>query len=219
MQSGVAWDAWARCPQRHGSCCVCRYTPTTRGCAEDPPIPLPLVSDPNPEAGPKSWSPLLPAVFRGRYVYDRMDLTFPVVLCSSLAMAEAADIPDEIFFEKVEPPTKSQVYKAIVDAKGNLSAAARALGRTRSAIAVIANSTPEIVTLLADLREERVDQAEHNIFNDLDRGDSAASRFVAQTLGKERGWVQTVAGMGKDGAITVEIVTHAPPKEPADGQV
>lgn len=126
-------------------------------------------------------------------------------------MAEgAAARVDEPLFEVMSPPTKGEVYKALLDAKGNISAAARSLGRFRSAIKRIIDSTPELVALLEDIREEHVDRAEFNIFADVEKGDAAQSRFVAQTLGKARGWSMGVSGLGKDGAITVEITSFAP---------
>lgn len=117
----------------------------------------------------------------------------------------SGSFPDGLEFKPPARPTRSEIYLALVETKGNLAKAARDLHSTRKYVMGMAADTPEIVALLEDLREGVVDQAEDNIFADVEKGDQSASRFVASTLGKKRGWSPGVEGNGKNGAIVVEI--------------
>lgn len=111
--------------------------------------------------------------------------------------------------------SKAEAYKALVATRGNMSAAARELGVPRSVMSKVAGETPEIQEMLQDFREEIVDTAEDNIFEDVRKGDASQSRFIAQTLGKSRGYSTAVEGTGKGGAITVNIVKFT--EDPANG--
>lgn len=101
------------------------------------------------------------------------------------------------------------IYHALLEADCNISKAARALevspGKLRDRIVNI----PAFALLLRDKREGVLDKAEDNIFADVEKGDQTASRFVLQTVGKERGYVQGVAGTGKGGEIEVSIRTFS----------
>lgn len=102
--------------------------------------------------------------------------------------------------------TGEQIYNALKEFDGNLSKVARELGITRKRLVERIDASPALSSLRGDLREDIVDNAEDNIFGDVRRGDSAASRFVVSTIGKGRGWSQGVTGE-KGGAIEVVIRT------------
>lgn len=111
-----------------------------------------------------------------------------------------------------EPPSRDPVpldrgeaYAALIAANGNVAAASRVLGVTRTKLQTLIDRTPAFVALVAELRDEIIDHAEDNIYADVKRGDQTASRFVVQTIGKSRGWSTGVVGTGKDGSIVVEV--------------
>lgn len=112
-------------------------------------------------------------------------------------------------------PSKAEIYHALVEFSGNVAAVSRSFGCRRSKIAMIIDTTPELVALKAEFYEEAVDASEDNIFADVKKGDQSASRFVLGTLGKKRGWAQGVEGTGKDGAMTVTIMKFT--EEPQSG--
>jgi hypothetical protein len=98
------------------------------------------------------------------------------------------------------PMTVEEVRDLLIAENGNVSAVARALYRSRSVVKNWIDTKPELVATLMDMREEVVDQAERNIFAAVSLGDQGASKFVAMTLGKDRGWVPREEKTGKDGA-------------------
>lgn len=134
-----------------------------------------------------------------------MDLTAPRPCAFFSRMAE--DLPLDALAPQNIPLTDGQIYNALVQSSGNISAAARSVEITRGAFKSRIDKNPACVALLEDLRESVIDKAESNIFADVEKGDQSASRLVAQTIGKARGWSSGVAGLGKDGAITVEITS------------
>jgi hypothetical protein len=89
----------------------------------------------------------------------------------------------------------AQLHEALLETRGNLSAAARYLAEkwdtpcTREYVRKRVKATPELLALVERMREEHIDQAEDNIFNAVHNGDYNASVLVVRTLGKERGWV------------------------------
>lgn len=116
------------------------------------------------------------------------------------------------------PVTSAQIYEALSASNGNISASARAVGLTRTNFVARVQKSPALMALLEDLRETIVDKAEQNQYAEVLAGDAAASRFILQTLGKNRGYSTGVAGTGKDGAIVVEIKSFTE-RELVDGQV
>jgi ribosome maturation protein Sdo1 len=97
------------------------------------------------------------------------------------------------------PVTEDEIIKALSEARGNVTAAARSLDRARKTIEVRIKGSPVLMAHVAQLREEIIDKAEENIYNDVEKGDQAASKFVLQTIGKDRGFVSRVESTGKDG--------------------
>lgn len=96
------------------------------------------------------------------------------------------------------------IYTVLVEVRGNLSRAAAELGLRRGVLKERVDRSPILVSLLQDLRQGIVDKSEDNIFLAVERGDEPMSRFVASTLGKDRGWSQGVVGKN-GGAIEIVI--------------
>lgn len=107
----------------------------------------------------------------------------------------------------------ADLFDLIEAKRGNLSAIAKEITVPRHVLKARIDRSPILVALMGDLIEAIVDKAEQNKFTDVENGDSAASNFVLQTLGKGRGWAMGVAGSGKDGAILVEIKTFTEPTD------
>jgi superfamily I DNA and RNA helicase len=98
-----------------------------------------------------------------------------------------------------------EIYKALIEQDGNMSAVGRALKISRTRVAQRIDRSVVLTALRQDLIEDVVDTAEQNVYRDVRNGDATANRFVLGTLGKTRGWAQGVAGTGKDGEIVVQI--------------
>lgn len=159
--------------------------------------PLPLYSRPQRGGGTQqAWDPASPARF---FILVHMILCTsaapPGVLSFRMADGEA---------EKVEF-LSGRAFDALVQSSGNIAEAARQLGVSRHRLKEVIDKHPPLIALLDDLRQGLIDKAESNIFADVDKGDATASRFVAQTIGKDRGWSTGISGSGKDGSIVVEI--------------
>jgi hypothetical protein len=104
----------------------------------------------------------------------------------------------------------ADIWDALVASDGNIGAAARSLGCTRTYLQQRIDRNPDLIIMLDDLREEAVDQAESNQLTRAKSGaDPSAERFVLQTLGKRRGWNTAVGGMSGSGDITVTITRFA----------
>jgi len=106
--------------------------------------------------------------------------------------------------------TNADIWEALEQSEGNVAAAARSLGLSRTKLQERIDRCPDLITLLADMREEVVDIAESNQMKRAKSGaDPNAERFVLQTLGKRRGWNTAAGGMNGSGDITVTITRFA----------
>ncbi len=101
--------------------------------------------------------------------------------------------------------TDGVIYDTLQDVRGNVSRAALLLSMRRGILYDRIMKTPDLCALLQDYREALVDTAEDNTRADVEKGDPQASRFILQTLGKDRGYTTGVVGSGKGGAIVVEL--------------
>lgn len=95
--------------------------------------------------------------------------------------------------------TESEAYAALEAASGNVSAAARQLGVSRTALKSRIDKSPRCLMLLQDRREAICDTAEDNVFDAVSNGDQKMSKFVLMTIGKNRGYVSRVESTGADG--------------------
>lgn len=107
----------------------------------------------------------------------------------------------------------SQIKEALLETRGNLTEAAKFVTQkwndtcSRAYLKRRIESTPALLGLLEEIREEFVDKAEDNIFLAVESGDYQASVLVVRTLGKERGWVPKEEVDGKlDATAVVEAI-------------
>lgn len=105
------------------------------------------------------------------------------------------------------------IYEALVAQSGNIGATARFLRVSRRWLKSRIDRKAPLISLLQDMRETVIDQAEVNVFNDVIKNDPTANRFVLSTIGKERGYSSGVAGSGKNGEIVIQINKLAPEPE------
>lgn len=112
----------------------------------------------------------------------------------------------------------AEIFEALTLHEGNIAACCRELSMTRSKLMERINQTPELMELLSDLREEVLDYAEGFQFKRAKSGaDPASERFLLSTIGKQRGYSTSVAGMGANGDIVVTIKRFG--EDQKDGQL
>lgn len=92
------------------------------------------------------------------------------------------------------PVPADKIAQHLRDNRGNLSLTCRTLADfgfpiSRKSLKNRIDSSPELREVLDDVRDDILDQAESNVYDDVFAKDPGASRFVLTTLGKERGWV------------------------------
>lgn len=98
------------------------------------------------------------------------------------------------------------IWDVLKETGGNLAATARELGLTRQRLSDRINKNPDLQQLLSDMREEVIDVAEGNMFQRVKSGaDPAAEKFILSTIGRQRGYSTSVAGVGPGGDIVVTI--------------
>ncbi len=100
---------------------------------------------------------------------------------------------------KLGPYNQNEVLAAIELAGGNISAAARMLDRRRVSLKTYIDRQPKVSQLLNDLRDDMLDHAEWNFYRATKMGDLGASKFVLQTLGRDRGYALHQEHTGPDG--------------------
>jgi hypothetical protein len=100
---------------------------------------------------------------------------------------------------QVPKHTNAEIETALLEAEGNVAAAARALEMRRTHLKEKIDKSAYLTTVLNDLREELLDTAEDNKFKAVRAGDQQASSFVLMTLGKNRGYSQRLEATGKNG--------------------
>lgn len=91
---------------------------------------------------------------------------------------------------RTERYTAAQVAKALTEAKGFVSVAARALGCTDTTVRKYIARYPLCSQACADARESMVDMAEAKLFQLVQQGNVAAVIFTLKTLGKGRGFIE-----------------------------
>jgi len=75
--------------------------------------------------------------------------------------------------------------KAITEAQGLISVAARRLGCSRTAVYEAAKNHPEVQRAIDDARERTTDLAEGKLFQKINEGDNTAIIFYLKTQGKK----------------------------------
>lgn len=100
--------------------------------------------------------------------------------------------------------TVKQIEHAIKQTAGNVSAAARALGVSRSTVNRRIAESPVLKQLVEDTREELVDVAESALRREVLAGNITAIIFTLKTQGKKRGYIERQEYVG---APDVEPIT------------
>ena len=97
--------------------------------------------------------------------------------------------------------------KAITEAQGLISVAARRLGCSRTAVYEAAKNHPEVQRAIDDARERTTDLAEGKLFQKINEGDNTAIIFYLKTQGKRRGYVERQEVTGAEGTeLTVRVI-------------
>jgi len=97
--------------------------------------------------------------------------------------------------------------KAITEAQGLISVAARRLGCSRTAVYEAAKNHPEVQRAIDDARERTTDLAEGKLFQKINEGDNTAIIFYLKTQGKKRGYVERQEVTGAEGSeLTVRVI-------------
>ncbi len=129
---------------------------------------------------------------------DLVDPSSPDIVDSG-ALPPASDTSDALPYyisprahslQKRPRLTAQEAIDALVDARGNISLAARHLSRNRAYFKVFIDRTPSVLHCLATLRETLLDTAEHNFARAVENGHLESSKFILQTFGKDRGYLR-----------------------------
>jgi transposase-like protein len=105
--------------------------------------------------------------------------------------------------------TVKQAEAALQQTAGNVMAAARALGVSRSTLYRRINESASLQEVLTDAREELVDIAESALRREVLAGNITAIIFTLKTQGKSRGYVERTEVGGTDGGPVKFIVEYA----------
>ena len=104
--------------------------------------------------------------------------------------------------------TNAVIMEALRDRKGLVYLASRKLGCDPHTIYERAKRSPEVAACIASQRGEVVDTGEMRLFEAVDRGEPWAVGMVLKTLGRDRGYGDTVKvqGAGENGEIVVKTI-------------
>lgn len=91
---------------------------------------------------------------------------------------------------KQEALSELDVAVAIIRHNGNISAVAKAVGRTRNTVAGFVARTRVLSDLHEDIRESYIDELEEKHMQAALAGDLATQRFFLTTLGANRGYLK-----------------------------
>jgi hypothetical protein len=86
--------------------------------------------------------------------------------------------------------TNEEIKAALTETKGLIYLAAKKLRCAANTIRYRMSRSPEIVQLVADLRQEFVDTGEASLYRAVVNGEPWAVALVLKTLGKDRGYVE-----------------------------
>lgn len=95
--------------------------------------------------------------------------------------------------------TAENVISKIEQARGNLTAAASAIGCSRQTLYVFIRSHPTCKDALDSNREKMIDNVESMLYSKALDGEAWAVCFFLKTQGKHRGYVERQEITGEDG--------------------
>lgn len=108
--------------------------------------------------------------------------------------------------------SKEKLCKAIIEAHGNLTCAAKAIGTSRVTVHRYVNQHPEVKAAVEQARENLGDHAENKLKELIDKGHPAAIMFYLKCQHKGRGWVERKETTGKDGGPIEMANVDKPPR-------
>lgn len=110
--------------------------------------------------------------------------------------------------------TAEIVNGAIEQMRGNITAAAKSLGCSRSTIYAFIANHPTCQQVLDTARESMIDNVESVLYSKALEGEAWAVCFFLKTQGKHRGYVERQEVTGKEGAPVEirEVIYQLPPK-------
>jgi hypothetical protein len=115
--------------------------------------------------------------------------------------------------DRYGPYHKPDVAAAIYKTGGVYAHMAYLLGRRRNAIREYVIANPDLMDMVAEVRETAIDLVENNVLQQAVNGDAQQGRFILQTLGKDRGYSSRSETTGKDGGpIDMRHATIDPSK-------
>jgi hypothetical protein len=95
------------------------------------------------------------------------------------------------------------IIKAITDAKGNLTLAAKSLGCSRTTIHRYVNQYATVRAVYEEMNETAIDFVENRLMKAIDEGNITAIIFFLKTKARHRGYVERHEVTGKDGGELV----------------
>ena len=102
--------------------------------------------------------------------------------------------------------TAEQMIKAIQDAEGNLSEAARQLECSRQTVHNYINKYVTVEQAYHDINEQTIDMVEGKLLDQIRKGNITAIIFYLKTKAKHRGYVERQEITGKEGeGLTIEV--------------
>jgi hypothetical protein len=93
---------------------------------------------------------------------------------------------------RVNGHTAEQVIDAVKQSHGIVANAARVLGIGRNTVYAYMKNYPTIAKAVQDERDEWIDLAEQEMLKKIMRGDTQMIMFFLKTVGKSRGYVETI---------------------------
>lgn len=118
-----------------------------------------------------------------------------------------------------QPYEEIDVAAALILSRGNVSLAARLLGRSRRSLHGHVLRNLVLSDLLEDIQDIKLDMIEDKASQMAIAGDGALIKYILGTRGKDRGYVTRVENTGKDGAPLNPIVTYELPDNGRDTKI
>ena len=109
--------------------------------------------------------------------------------------------------------TKARFLKAVEGTGGILTMIAQKLNCSRGTVYIFINRNPDMQKIIDQEREKILDVAQHNVYSRINSGDWDATRYLLNTLGKQRGFTTSMEVEHKgevnnilDGKLQIEII-------------
>jgi transposase-like protein len=103
--------------------------------------------------------------------------------------------------------TPQQIVDALIESKGLIAPAARALGCSRDTIRSYLEEYTAVGQAKLDQREAVTDMAENSLYEAIRRGEAWAVCFYLKCMAKDRGYVERAELTGTNGApVKIKLV-------------